>query len=64
MNDELKSGVRAVREHLAALGYPLDDLTDEEVVEGVDRLGRAVASTGVSAQEAAESLNRVMKAIA
>jgi hypothetical protein len=43
--------MHSIRQHLAALGVPVDHLTDDEVVEGVNRVGAAVAIAGVSSEK-------------
>jgi hypothetical protein len=48
--------IRIVREGFAFLGYPLDDLTDEELIAGIVGLVKVVANTGISAEEAASAL--------
>lgn len=61
MNDKLRRSVQSVRGHLAALGCDMSDLTDQEVVDAVERFHCASRESMVSVQEAADSLTRVMK---
>lgn len=52
--------LEAIREHHRALGVPVDDLTDEELIANIQRLTTAMREAGISAQDA----NRRMKAFA
>ena len=49
---KLHDTVTAVRHHIAALGVCLEYLTDEEVVDGVNRMTTALAASGVTAKQA------------
>ncbi len=44
--------IKSFREHFAALGFPLDHLTDDQIVQGVMRAGAALAATGLTLEEA------------
>lgn len=61
--DPRDRAIAALRLDLAALGYPVDHLTDEEIEEGVRRLGEIVAETGVTAAEAIAAFSRLRTGI-
>jgi hypothetical protein len=44
--------IRNLRENFAWFGFPLDDMTDEEIIEGAVRVGEAVRLSGVTVAEA------------
>lgn len=46
-----------IRRHMAALGQPIWDLTDQEIEEGLRRAAQIVAATGISAEEACRGLS-------
>ena len=48
-----------IREHMAAMGYDLSEVSDEEIRDGVLEFGRIAASTGVTAQQAGAALMRI-----
>lgn len=52
MTRRQRRAIHRVRKTMADFGYPLDDLTDEEVVQKVAELGKILAVTGITAQEA------------
>ena len=52
--------IASIRESFAWFGYPLDDLTDEEIEAGVAEIGRQLATVGVTAREAAESMTTML----
>lgn len=43
---------------MSALGFPLDDLTDAEIEEGVKIIGEVASRTGITADEACEAMDR------
>lgn len=45
-----------LRVHMAALGSPVWDMTDEELEDGATRMAALVRSTGLTVDEAAEGL--------
>ena len=45
-----------IRAHMAALGFPVPDMTDEELEQAVAEAGRRVSNIGVTASEAASNL--------
>lgn len=47
--------LRTIRETFAWFGYPLDDLSDEEIEESVMRSAEAFASAGMTMDEATEA---------
>lgn len=55
----MAASIRSIRESFAWFGYPLDDLTDEEIEEGVMRVSASMASMGVTAEEAAAGLRQL-----
>ncbi len=57
----LEAGKRAailqrIRLHLATLGFPVDDLSDEEVESGLNKATALTAKCGVSADQAAHAM--------
>jgi hypothetical protein len=51
--------IAGIRRQMAFFGYPLDDMTDEEIEEGAVRIGRAVSEgVGVTADEVAQNFAR------
>lgn len=55
-----RRSLSVIREEFAFWGYPLDDLTDEEIEERVVEAGRALANTGLTAAEATAALRQVL----
>ena len=47
-----------LRRHFAALGFPVDDMTDEEINHGVEMTAQAMRSFGYTAEEATEALRQ------
>jgi hypothetical protein len=45
---------------MAALGFPLGDLTDAGMLEGATRLGEALAASGVSTAEVEANIVRAL----
>lgn len=56
----LRRAIAGVRENMAALGYSLDDLTDEQIVNRV----RRIDPSGVSAERAAAGFTALGAAFA
>jgi hypothetical protein len=54
----------SIRNDLAALGFPVDDLSDEQLEAGVQEFARITAAAGVTADQAMAALTAVTKAIA
>lgn len=52
-----------IRTDLAALGFPMDDLTDEEFEAGMLRVGQAVRDCGVSIEDAARAFRAFSDAV-
>lgn len=50
--------MKGLREHMTALGYPMDDLTDAQIEEGVVRLSKALCRAFTTATEGIEALGR------
>lgn len=44
------------RREMALFGFPMDDLTDEEIEEGTRRLGEAAREAALTADEAADAM--------
>jgi hypothetical protein len=53
--------IASIREHLAALGSPIDHVTDDELRERVARLVASARAAGVSAADAGEALRSAGK---
>lgn len=47
-----------LRENFAAVGFPVDHLTDEQLVEGVVAFTGVAAAGGLSTRQASEALAR------
>ena len=55
--------VQSLREHMAALGHDVSDLTDEEIEAGVMEFARIASGTGLSVCEAIQALAAFTAAI-
>lgn len=55
---QIAHSLRAIRGHLAALGFPVDHLTDEELIAGCARAGETLRWCGVSLDDAGRALAR------
>jgi hypothetical protein len=53
---ELKRVVKKIRGHLAALGWDVSSLTDEEIERGTLQLSKAVGKFGVSTKDVLQAL--------
>ena len=60
---DVATSLRHIRAHFAALGYPLDEYTDEEIVAGMERFGQFVATSKVTLRMAADGLSAMRKAL-
>lgn len=49
----LRRALAVVRENMAILGFSIDDLTDEQIMEHIQRIGVAMRASGLSAERAA-----------
>lgn len=49
MNDA--TALRHIREHLASLGIPTDDVTDDELRDSIRKFGEAARKFGVTTAE-------------
>ena len=56
MNNADRRTLRNIRKHQAALGAPVDDLSDEELERRVTEFGRVVRNIGGTSAEAAAML--------
>lgn len=54
--------IQHIREHFAALGCPIFDLTDEQIEGGIVAMGDVVRMAGLSAQEFVDALHAIMAA--
>src|SRR5260221_10786558 len=61
---DVATSLRHIRAHFAALGYPLDEYTDEEIVAGIERVGRVVAPSQGTMGRAAGGRNAGRGAVA
>jgi hypothetical protein len=52
-----------IRIALADFGYPVDDITSEEILSGMRRAGLAVSQLGVAAEEAATAFRRLARSL-
>ncbi len=60
---DVATSLRHIRAHFAALGYPLDEYTDEEIVAGIERFGQFIATSKVTMRLAADGLSAMRKAL-
>lgn len=51
-----KQAILRIRAHFMALGYDTSDMTDEEIEEGILKIGHAAFRAGVTAEEAASAM--------
>lgn len=51
-----------IREHYAALGIPLDALSDQQIDQGVRQLAYAAREAGTGSREANEAMLRAVEA--
>ncbi|MBK5116271.1 MAG: hypothetical protein JJE23_05050 [Thermoleophilia bacterium] len=54
--------IRRIREHYAALGIPLDALSDREIEHGVRQLAAAVREAGTGADAATDAMRAAVEA--
>ncbi len=59
---DVATSLRHIRAHFAALGYPLDEYSDEEIVAGIERFGQFVATSKVTMRLPVDGLRMVQKA--
>lgn len=59
-----KRALWIIRDCMAFFGYPIWDMTDEEIEAAVMQSAHIVADFGISAQEAADGLTRLAHALA
>lgn len=59
---ERSDAIAGIRRQMAALGVPLDHLTDEEIEEGVIGLARATAKFGASYRDVADAVATLARA--
>ncbi len=52
-----------LRDHLRTFGVPVDELSDAELREAVERFGAAAAASGISAREAAANMAAACRAM-
>jgi hypothetical protein len=48
-----------IRESMSALGFPVDDLSDDEIEQGAVAFAEVAASCGITAQEAVDALSMI-----
>jgi len=58
---EKKQCLARIRQQFAALGYPVDNLTDEEIEQGITSFGRALSSFGLTLAEAGMRISKAFK---
>lgn len=58
-----RRAIRRIRREMGLLGYPLDDLTDEQIESGVREFGRIAVKVGVSVREFNEQMARFVAAV-
>lgn len=63
MRDDQAKAIAAVREHAAALGRPLDHLSDQAIEEGASRLAQVSARAGVTLDEAVVAYRMLARAV-
>lgn len=57
INDwRMRLALLRLRESAAALGYPLDDLTDDQIRRGLRHLGNVVRMSGHSVEDTATAM--------
>ena len=54
------TSLKRIRVHLAALGYPVDDYTDEEMEAAILRFSEVAAAAGITMQQAVDGLSAVL----
>lgn len=59
LTDAQTQAIQSIREHARYFGYDLSDVTDEEIIEGVTKAGKIIASSGVSIDEAGRAFRRI-----
>lgn len=59
-----RRAMRRIRAEFAFWGYPVDDLTDEQLEEGAERFARSVAAVGLTAEEAGRVLSTFTASVA
>ena len=57
-----RRAIALVRREMAALGFPLGDLSDAEMLEGAARVAEASAAFGISTQEVEANIARALTA--
>ncbi len=60
---DVATSLRHIRADFAALGYPLNEYTDEEIVAGIARFGQFVATSKAGIRLAADGFTLIRKAL-
>jgi len=55
--------IAKIREHYAALGIPLDELSDRQIELGVRQLASATRDAGMTPDEATEAMRRAVASV-
>lgn len=53
-----RRAMQRIREHAAFFGYPMDDVSDEQMERGMERLAVSFREAGLSASQAADVLRQ------
>lgn len=57
--EKLKLSIFELRYHFRALGYPIDDMTDQQILDGMYTLAKVLKESGVTVQQAADSFKSI-----
>ena len=58
-----RMAIESIRREMALMGFPLDDITDEEVSAGVIELAKVCAEMTLSIEEAAQAFTDLQSAM-
>lgn len=60
--DDVPRALHEFRLHMAALGQPVGDLTDEEIIEGVSEFSREIREIGLNPSEVTGMMAEMQRA--
>jgi hypothetical protein len=60
---ERQRALRNIRETFAFFGYPVDDMTDEALEQGVVRIAQTMSRCGLSVDDAGRALQQFARAL-
>lgn len=59
MTEAQAQAIQSIREHALYFGHDLSDVTDKEIIDGIAKAGKIIATSGVSMNEAGQAFRRM-----